>query len=254
MTETDQLTNLMRQLWLPSNYRLVEDEEMLKEFLEWLPELKDGERFYVSVFSRKKYTTKEGIKSDKGQLARFCCTKENLLEKLRKRETKLGTYLHNGVEVPQEALAVYITPNPRDMHKAALRTASEITKMMADGKQIYNPHALALNQIQVTGKKVFFDVDLDFTEEGHRLGHHIIYNEFMVDVKNINKEALTFVQTRGGFHILVELDKIETRYKKSWYNSISNLKSDCYTVMMNGDNMIPLPGCVQGGYVPSLII
>lgn len=231
------------------NYRLVEAETMLQDFLNWLPDLRDGERFYVCVFSRRKYTNKEGIKSDKGQLARFCCNKENLLDKLKKRETKVGTYKHNGVEVPQEALAVYITPNPRLMHKAALRTAVEITKMMADGKQIYNPHAIALNQIQVTGRKVFFDVDFDLTGEGE----FFVEDLFEWLEGKINPEAYqhNIVMTRGGFHILVELDKINEKYKKKWYNNIFNAEKDKrFTVMKNSDGLIPLPGCVQGGHIP----
>lgn len=36
--------------------------------------------------------------------------------------------------------------------------------MVADGRTIYNPQSVALNQIQVTGVKKYFDIDLNLKE------------------------------------------------------------------------------------------
>lgn len=234
------------------NYTIIKDGEKLQEFLDWLPELEDGQKFYFSLFARKKYGKTEGLKSDKGQLKRFTATKEQAYSKIKKLEVELGSYTIGDVEVNQESLVLYATPNPRDMHKAGLKTAKELISMVADGKTIYNPQSVALNQIQVSGIKKFFDVDIDIID-----GEKLSKNELIALIEEnnlVNKEAYadSIITTRGGFHLLIEMDKISPEYKKKWYNNIAQLKDNRFTVMMNGDNMVPVPGCIQSDFIPFL--
>ena len=235
------------------NYKIVKDEKEFNKFLEWLSELEDGQKFYFSLFARKKFGATEGLKADKGQLKRFTANKEQALNKIKKLEVELGSYEVDGVKVNQDSLVLYVTPNPRDMHKAGLKTAKELVSMMADGRTIYNPQSVALNQIQVTGIKKYFDIDLDF-KEGKEMSLENLYN-VILDNNLINSEAIigNIIKTRGGFHILVELDKISEPYKKKWFTNFSQLKDDRFTIMMNNDNMIPVPGCVQSDFIPKLI-
>lgn len=102
----------------------------------------------------------------------------------------------------------------------------------------YNPHQQILSEIQkACARKVYFDIDFDGVEIE-------IVKEQLID--KINKDCLNFLKTRGGFHLLVELDKIEMQFKKSWYNNICAIDG----VGIKWDNMIPVPGCYQGGFMP----
>lgn len=235
------------------NYKIIKDEKELNKFIDWLPQLEDGQKFYISLFARKKYGATEGLKADKGQLKRFTASKEQMINKIKKLEVELGSYECDGIQVNQNSLVLYITPNPRDMHRAGLKTIQELTKFLVDGKKIYNAQSTALNMIQVSGVKKYFDMDIDF-REGKDCSLETLYNWFLVN-DIINKEAVVgnIIKTRGGFHILVELDKISEQYKKKWYNNFTNTKSDIFTVMANSDNMIPVPGCTQSNFSPKLI-
>lgn len=224
------------------NYRIIEDEERLKEFIKWLPDLLAHETYYVCLFARKKYVPNSDLKSDKSQLKRFTTSKELLLDKLKQLECEVGSYKKGNVVIPQEALAVYINPNPRSLEKAGKQSLIELAKLVTESYNGYNPHQVALDQIQVAySRKVFYDFDFDFVSP----------LEILDQIQNkINREALHIVNTRGGFHLLVELNKVHPQYKKTWHQSIANL-SGCD---VRGDNLLPVPGCVQGNFVPYFAI
>lgn len=62
-------------------------------------------------------------------------------------------------------------------------------------------------------------------------------------------EALTFVETRGGVHCLVETSKVKPELKKSWYMSMKKLSN----LDQAGDQLLPVPGSIQGGFVPVFV-
>jgi hypothetical protein len=164
-----------------------------------------------------------------------------MLNKIKQLECKLGTYNIKGVEVPDESLALYITPNPRSFSIAARESLIELARAVTKPYDGYNPHQIVLSNIQTAcGTKKYMDFDFD----------GITIDTVMDDIqKVINKSALTFVATRGGFHLLVSLADIEKEYAKTWYQSITKLPG----VDVRGDNLLPFVGCYQGGYVPHFV-
>lgn len=223
------------------NYKIILDEEILRNFIEWLPDLEENEVYYVCLFARNKYCKDiVHIKSDKAQLKRFTSKKKDLFNKIKQLECEVGSYTQKDIGIPQEALALYITVNPRDTWKALFGSLVHLSKCIQDTNKSVNPHQEVMSEIQKScSNKYYFDLDIDTKDPG------IIENlgEF------INRDCLTILETRGGYHILIRLDKISDEYKRSWYNNISTVVS----IDQKGDQMIPVPGCTQGNFIPKFI-
>ena len=216
-------------------YSIINDPMLLDRFIfEWLPELRPGEQFYGALFARKKYDSTGTITSDKGQLKRFVSTKEFLVQKIWQLECRVGSYSFNGRPVPQEALALYIMPNPRSFKGALTKSLVDIAKLISNGDFERNPKQMVMTNLQKSAsRKVVLDFDFD----------NMVYSPHYFDF--INEDCLTVLSTRGGFHVLVELKKIDPSIKSTWYKKMVEVGCD-----VRGDNLIPVPGCVQGGYTP----
>lgn len=232
------------------NYEIIKDIKLLEDFLNFLPDLESHEQFYVCLFSRSKYCNNISgithIKSDKAQLKRFTATKKTLISKIKQLECPIGAYMQKDIVIPQESLALYINPNPRDFKKAAknslIRFANLITEQYNSNQ--YNPHQEVMSEIQkAKSRLVYFDLDID------DMTIELLEPTKESLSKVINLDSLHFLKTRGGFHIFVELEKIDKLYQKSWYLSLSNLLK----VDVKGDMMMPVPGCTQGNFIPYFI-
>ena len=248
------------------NYTIITDEDKLKEFIDWLPELKFNEVFYCALFARSKYVNEfdveikrqiKHIKTDKQQLKRFTATKERLFDKIKQCEVPVGSYVQYTYEspdktgnvkrtpIPQESLALYVNSNPRDLHKATIQSVKKLVDLATRNYEGHNPQAEVMSEIQkAKSKKIYMDFDFD----GVRMDSTILY---LFDKLNpiINKKAVHILQTRGGFHLLIELSKIEEKFQNNWYQNIKRIPG-CDIV---GDNMIPIPGTYQGGFTPHFI-
>ncbi|MBD2768299.1 hypothetical protein IC235_10380 [Hymenobacter sp. BT664] len=223
------------------NYEILKDEQQFLQFLRWLPELANDECYLLCLFARKKYApVGSTIKDDKCQLKRVTCTKQNIGQKICQMQVEIGAYAVNGIPVPQEALALYITVNPRSHSKAAKNLLIKLAEVITKDYNGYNAQSLALSEIQRTpSRKPFFDLDIDGmkAEEVRAL-----------IAGKINLDAVSVLTTRGGIHLLVEVERIQGQFTKSWYQQLVALPG----VDVRGDNLIPVPGCCQGGFVPML--
>lgn len=231
------------------NYSIIKDPTLLEEFIEWLPELTPDTCYYFCLFARSKYAKNDDgtnkfphIKTDKSQLARWTVhNKKDIITKIKQKEVAVGAYkTKDGGNIPQEALALYMTPNPRSQSKAMLAAMKRFCDIIGSKGEGFNIHQEALSAIQKSpAKKVFFDLDFD----------EVTPPEVRADIEgSINNSACNYLITRGGFHLLVELAKIEEKYSKSWYKNICSLGPD-----IKGDNMIPVPGTYQGGFIPHFL-
>ena len=223
------------------NYKIITNESALKEFIAWLPQLNNGETYYYCLFSRSKYDSTGTLKADKQQIKRGTSSKEYLFEKLKQLEVEVGAYFQKHTPLPQETLAVYITINPRSYELAAKNSLKKFAELITQPYNGYNPHQEVLSQIQVAcSRKVYFDFDFDDTT---------IDEMKPLILSKLNGDCLTYIQTRGGFHLLVELNKISKEYVKNWHNNLTRLPH----CDVRGDNLCPIPGTHQGGFTPVLI-
>jgi hypothetical protein len=222
------------------NYQIIKDESLLNDFIEWLPELAQGEVFYVALFARKKYCP-ELRSNDKVQCKRFTTQKDYLLSKIRQLECPVGAYMMKDRPIPQEALALYVTVNPRDLALAAKNGLIKLEQLITQEYNGYNPHQEIMSEIhRACRRKVWFDFDFDGVELEPTLAQVS---------EAINMECVKVLKTHGGFHVLIKLNDIHPSFVKTWHRDISAIAG----VDVRGDNLIPVPGCTQGGFVPHFI-
>jgi len=222
------------------NYKIILDEKKLIEFINWLPDLTSKENYYVCLFARAKYAPGLILSSGQTQLKRFTSNKEHLLSKIKQLECPVGSYTYRGQSLPQESLALYINPNPRDLEKAAKNSLIKLAHLVTKPYTGYNPHTEILSEIQVSrSRNCFSDFDFDGVEPMEIIGK--IY-----ETNKINIDALHVVKTKGGCHALVQIDKIQKQYEKTWYQAIASMEG----VDKKGDGLLPVIGCSQGNFSP----
>jgi hypothetical protein len=237
------------------NYEIIKDEKLLRDFIEWLPDTGPSEQYYLCLFARNKYCKDIAhIKSDKAQLKRFTSTKERMFDKIRQLECPIGSYKQykegkETIDIPQEALALYISLNPRDLWKAAFNSSIKLLNCIRDNNIHMNPHAEVMSEIQKAKSKTrYAHFDIDESDTG--APGTILYG--IQQVRNqgiVNWDAVTVVRTRGGAHLLVDPRKVEKQYKNTWHVELSKMTN----VDQSGDMMMPVVGCTQGNFVPHFV-
>lgn len=216
-------------------YQIIVDKPALESFIEWLPELDGENKYYFSLFSRSKYHQD----APQVQVLRFLSNKERMLEKIEQLECPVGSYKFKGAPIPQEGLALYMTPNPRDMRKAAFKSIGKLAELLERGEHS-NPHQEVMSEIHRTcGQKHFIDFDID-TKDPEILS---------AAIKLVDGQC-ELIETRGGFHLMIKtVDAKRGFSEKLWYKKLTALSD----VSADPNSMIPCIGTWQGGFVPKFV-
>lgn len=238
------------------NYKVVVNEEEVNNFINALPGLgSDDLVYYVCLFARSKYLTEEQkggitrVKSDKAQLKRFTATKSTLLHKLKQLECPLGSYIQYKKNVPdntvpQESLAVYMSVNPRSLSKASANSLKKFVDILTSNRgHFFHPSNFAMSEIQRSkGRTDFVLFDVDSKEES-------LENIMNIIDSCCGTNCSRVIETRGGYHVMIEAPKVACDKKKTWYKYLQE-RLPC--VDQVGDIMVPIPGTYQGGFSPKL--
>lgn len=242
------------------NYKLIQNEVELQKFIDFLPELKSNEGYFLILIARKKWNPESDIPSALKLKRETVMRKDRLIHTIRQMEIAYGLYVNYDKPIPLENLGVYIGYNPRDQSQACYDLAYECLKRVRGSKQNINIKSMANDIIQSSyGTKHFMDIDVDLKED-ETLEEIVTFIKSVVDEKYLN-----FVKTSGGFHCLINLthpDLAEPKSKKDkssslispkfgnkWYLELKNHKFKSELNIMNND-LMPLAGCNQGKFVP----
>lgn len=221
------------------HYSIIKNENELNRFIGILPDLAMHERFFIAFQARKKYNQSLSSR-DKTQLKRTQCYKHQIVQKIRQMECALGGFLtREGDIIPEDAMVMYITPNPRDLKKATFKVVKQLLDRV-ETDNYFNPYADAMSAVHSTkGRSYFVHFDVDSDTD--------IDDKVNQVVGTVGKDAVIVIKTRGGFHVLVVVNEVKTAIK-NWYTELQNiLQCD-----QHGDIMCPIPGCIQGDFVPYL--
>lgn len=217
------------------NYKIIYDEAELDRFIDWLPELAVNEKLYYSLFCRKKYFEQAIKSNDKTQLKRGLATKANLKDKIRQLEVKLGQWKLRDMEVPQEALVFYVMPNPRCMIKATYKAIRHCADLLENTNKGYNLVQETMSCVQKSkSRTVFVDFDIDDKTADLHLLKQV----------GLPEDCYTVVETRGGYHILVDVRRFQGKDYPHWYNNMKEL----FVVDQVQDQLLPVPGTIQGDF------
>jgi uncharacterized protein YfcZ (UPF0381/DUF406 family) len=232
------------------NYQIITDENLLDEFIStFLKPCSPDETYYCCLFARSKYAKNEDgtnkfphIKTDKNQLKRFLATPNTLKLKIKQLEVPFGAYItKDGEPIPQEALALYITPNRRSQKKAMFKLMKRLIDIQESNGQGFNINAEAISAVQKSKSKTdWIDFDIDSKD---------------IDISSIENVlplgTYKILETRGGYHIMIDRDKVKkSNAPKNWYILLGQM----FEIDQSGDNMIPMVGTYQGGFTPKFIL
>ena len=228
------------------NYTIIQNEQKLKEFINSLPDLSLDEVFYCALFARKKYCKEMINSSDKAQIKRFISTKNNLFNKIKQLEVEIGSYVLGDKIVPQESLAFYIMLNPRSQKKATKLLLKKLIDIYTEDNVGFSLYRECLSALQKNKSRALFsDFDFDIDKKEFEDIANKIKNFFGKDQAD---NCYKFLETRGGYHVIIEHNKIPKELRRSWYQFMRSLNVD-----IQGDVLTPVPGTYQGGFCPKFV-
>jgi hypothetical protein len=116
----------------------------------------------------------------------------------------------------------------------------KLAQSIRDQNVLMNPHQEALSEIQRTKSRTcYIDFDID---------NKMPLKELRETIQcYINQEAINIIETRGGYHVLINPVLVRDEFKNTFYQNLSKLSDQ------SGDQMIPVPGTYQGGFTPKIL-
>lgn len=240
-------------------WNFITDETELRRFYDMvLKPLEVNEGYFLILAARKKYL-EEGstvVMSNTDVIERKI-VRHYEFDRLVKNMVKLGIpenfYKSKSNEpYPYNSYVMYVTINPRDLQKAMLTTSQNYIKSIYDmGKseteleKARHIDTIMFSEVQsAKGTPHYLDIDLDVKNE-----------EYLNRVISImGRSKLIVVETRGGYHILIDKNKIDNSVKNTFYRDLEKYSKELKLIYdkdvleFKPDSMLPIPGTSQGGF------
>lgn len=235
------------------SYVLIHDQKQVEIFERLFYSQCNGEYervFLTYMATKKKYCDRL---SNNGCFKRTVLRYEDegpqkkLVNAIRNYEIPLGTYKDQRTRnpIPQEALALYTSVNPRNaIHATQSLTSDILDKAFSDEKKYFSHVDQQFkNKLQKYAVKQYIGIDLDTKDEE-------IYKQIMTDITEY-VNVYVVIETRGGYHIIIPKRELQrttnglsaghflyTRLSEK-YEEIDKISSDLFS---------PIPGTYQGGF------
>lgn len=214
--------------------QLIYSYDKLNEFINFLPEEKPGEVYYICLRAKKNKNENIAIKDGQVFGTKRICGKRDIIDTIEKYQTS-GSYRKSSIELTKNNLSVYITINPRSLLKGFDLLARETVNILTNPRnEIIDPTELAMSCVHrsIASKNFLdFDFDIELTDDIM----HSIQKLF-----NRDPSKYRFLKTKNGFHFLVDCKLVNE-------NLIKFCRDKCDT--FGADQMIPVPGCFQNEYL-----
>jgi hypothetical protein len=245
-------------------YEIIFSETELKYFYEnILPPLKPAETHFVSLSARNKLLNKsiqEGIHLGRSEMFNRKIITENswpmFLRTIRSFEVNTGAYkTKSNHDIPSDCMVCYININPSNTLKVYNDFSNTMNNLMFElsqcavnkldssnviGRINKMYHTMMTCYQRNRGTKHYIDIDFDIPKE-----KFFIVRNFSQYLKENGIEYF-IVETHGGYHVLLKRDTI----KMNFTQEIKNLNQVFpeYEIIVNKNEMIPLPGTLHGGF------
>jgi hypothetical protein len=243
-------------------YDFLKDENELKKFANFLPDLAPNECYCLMLGARNKYLTvnqKDFHLTGSDMLRRLIVRnkpkkdfREHLIDQVKTLCVPNDFYRDNrGLPIPENAFVAYLTPNPRNGKKAACDVMKTLSDMfLNDSDRFDDLQGILLTAYHTNpSRKVFMDLDIDLGE-----GDDLVI--ILKSIRNImGGTKMDMIITRGGAHVLITKNTIDLRVANTFYQNLTMLKTTLGLkgeIEIKSEIMCPVPGTAQGGHIPMI--
>ena len=239
-------------------YNFIYCEKQLQQFVSQIlfPFVED-EVVILFLAARKKYAPQLPIKKEFLQ-RKVVSKRDSFIRKLKQFNCQHGAYHdENGSDLPEDACVIYCTVNPRSTIVAAKNLISTLAEYLfalttdaSQRKKFTGIHQKTLSEIQKSrARKHYVDIDFDVVDKQAGKKYVGDFLQTIADTKH------HIIETRGGYHILIEKQTITSDIGRVMYKKIEALNregkqhlGEKFEAIINRQDMLPIPGTKQGGF------
>ena len=230
-------------------YDLLPAPDELERFTRTvIPDLDEDEALLLFLNARGKYlseTERRALSMPSTLVLRreVITRKDQIASVIAGLCARTGHYTDRaGHPIPEHALAVYLTPNPRSQRKAALATLKDLADSLYAGKPVRVVRTAVSNLHTSASRKTYLDLDID-------LGDGDDLPDLLAQIRRaLGSTTAPVVHTRGGAHVLVRTKTLDPSVKKTFYREVQAIsRAMVGEIEIRSDTMVPVPGTRQGG-------
>lgn len=240
--------------------QLIYDEKEVERFHSILPPLQNDEVHFVSMSARNKYLTpEERVSYDLGRsemMGREIVKSDEFFHYLRTlRSYEHPWYGRGGHELPSKCLICYANIN-NSSAKSALKEfyskSNELLFNLGNDKEaaenLRGMDTILMNCYQrARGTRAYVDIDIDAPDE-----------QFSLYAMTKLRRELTargvqvyVIHTHSGYHVLLNRKTLSFNYNTvvdELQQEALGLFDEKAEVVRNSNDMVPIPGTLQGGF------